>query len=103
MTLAEVKTVLDAVGIPVAYDRFETEQAMPYIIYKETSTRTLSRDDSVGVKISTIQVELYTVNKNLTLEATLEDVLDSFIWNKTLDFDNEDEYYSSFYEFEILR
>ena len=103
MTLAEVKTVLDAVGIPVAYDHFETEQAMPYIIYKETSTRTLSRDDSVGVKISTIQVELYTVNKNLTLEATLEDVLDSFIWNKTLDFDNEDEYYSSFYEFEILR
>ena len=103
MTLAEVKTVLDAVGIPVAYDHFETEQAMPYIIYKETSTRTLSRDDSVGVKISTIQVELYTVNKNLTLEATLEDVLNSFIWNKTLDFDNEDEYYSSFYEFEILR
>lgn len=103
MTLAEVKTVLDAVGIPVAYDHFETEQAMPYIIYKETSTRTLSRDDSVGVKISTIQVELYTVNKNLTLEATLEDVLNSFIWSKTLDFDNEDEYYSSFYEFEILR
>lgn len=103
MTLAEVKTVLDAVGIPVAYDHFETEQAMPYIIYKETSTRTLSRDDSVGVKISTIQVELYTVNKNLTLEATLEDVLNSFIWNKTLDFDNEDEFYSSFYEFEILR
>ena len=103
MTLAEIKTVLDAVGIPVAYDHFETEQAMPYIIYKETSTRTLSRDDSVGVKISTIQVELYTVTKNLTLEETLEGVLDSFIWNKTLDFDNEDEFYSSFYEFEILR
>lgn len=103
MTLNEVKTVLDGVGIPVVYDHLETDMPMPYIIYKETSTRTISRDDAVGAKISTIQVELYTTTKNLLLEENLESHMSQFIWSKTLNFDYEDEYYSSFYEFEIIR
>lgn len=104
MTLAEIKTILDAVGIPVAYDHFEVPQKLPYICYKEISTRTISRDDVVGSRIATIQVELYTANKNLQLEESLESVLNSnFIWSKSLDFDDDDDYYASFYSFEIIK
>lgn len=102
MTMQEIKTMLDAVGVPVAYDHFESDQALPYIVFKETSTRTLSRDDKVGAKISTIQVELYTRARNVTLEETLEGVIAGHIWRRTLDFDADELYFSAFYEFEIL-
>lgn len=103
MTIQEVKTMLEAVGIPVAYDHYENDQALPYIVFKETSTRTLSRDDVVGVKIATIQVELYTKSRNLTLEESLEAAMADMIWRRTLDFDDDEFIYSSFYEFEIIK
>lgn len=103
MTIQEVKTMLEAVGIPVAYDHYENDQALPYIVFKETSTRTLSRDDAVGVKIATIQVELYTKSRNLTLEELLEAAMADMIWRRTLDFDDDEYVYSSFYEFEIIK
>lgn len=103
MTLAEIKNALAEVGVDVFYDHTPEDVSMPYICFKEVSARTISRDSEVANVISTIQVELYTTTKDETLEGVLQNALKQFIWKKELDFDGDDEYFASFYTFEIIR
>lgn len=77
MTPAQVKSMIDAVGIPSAYYQFAdgTGQQPPFICYFFTSANDMSADNINYCRIERLNIELYTDVKDFALEKTLEQVL----------------------------
>ncbi|PFE56017.1 hypothetical protein CN318_12290 [Bacillus cereus] len=83
MTLAEFKKILDATGYPVAYSHFTALPGNPvpkppYICYLVDGSANLMADNKVYHKINDLNIELYTIKKDLVAEAKLEQVLDDY-------------------------
>lgn len=76
MTLIELKNILEATGMPVAYSHFNEVTKPPFITYLTPYTTNFTADNKVYHKVPSGQVELYTAKKDLTAEALLENVLD---------------------------
>lgn len=76
MTLAELAQKLVSLGYPVAYDHFNSTQTLPFIVYLNPSDNTYSADNKVIHKTKNIDVEVYTKNKDLALEAKIEKLFD---------------------------
>ncbi|MGF2618683.1 hypothetical protein [Bacillus cereus] len=81
MTLGEVTKILEATGYPVAYSHFTATPVKPvpkppYICFLVDGSANLMADNKVYHKINDLNIELYTVKKDLTAEAKLEQVLD---------------------------
>lgn len=81
MTLGELTKILEATGYPVAYSHFiatstKPVPAPPYICFLVDGSANLMADNKVYHKINDLNIELYTVKKDLTAEAKLEQVLD---------------------------
>lgn len=81
MTLQDLNKVLKATGYPVAYSHFTSNENCslpipPYITYLSVYSTNLIADGKVYKKIDNIQIELYTVKKDLNAEKKLEDLLD---------------------------
>lgn len=81
MNLVELNTILKATGYPVAYSHFVVTSlnpmpAPPFITYIEVFTSNQFADNKVNHKMKNMQIELYTVKKDLTAEVRLEDELD---------------------------
>ena len=77
MTYQEVKTMLESIGIPYAYYQFPegTDQPCPFICFYFTGSNDLAADDTNYQRIRPLAIELYTDNKDFTLENTVEAVL----------------------------
>lgn len=80
MTVAEMKSLLDTLKIPVAYRFFRAPQNPPFICFYIEGTDNEFADDSVYKTVNQWTVELYTENKNPLLEASVEAILPP--WNK---------------------
>ncbi|PEZ85185.1 hypothetical protein CN374_25785 [Bacillus cereus] len=81
MTLGELTRILEATGYPVAYSHFTATPgnpvpASPYICFLVDGSANLMADNKVYHKINDLNIELYTIKKNLVAEARLEKVLD---------------------------
>ncbi|WP_242300282.1 hypothetical protein [Bacillus cereus group sp. BfR-BA-01448] len=99
MTLGELTKVLEATGYPVAYSHFTATPGKPvpnppYICFLVDGSANLMADNKAYHKINDLNIELYTIKKDLVAEAKLEKVLD----------DNEIPYdsYGTFIETEKL-
>jgi len=79
MTYKEVATMINSIGIPYAYYQFPdgTGQACPFICFFFSDSNDLAADDTNYQKIRTLNIELYTDNKDFALEETVETVLNS--------------------------
>ena len=80
MTYQEVNTMLSEVGIPYAYNQFDndTPQEPPFICFLYTDTSNDLFADNINYqKIRPLSIELYTDNKDFTLEAAVEQMLTS--------------------------
>jgi hypothetical protein len=80
MTLEELKIILEATGLPVAYSHFtESENeplpAPPFITYLVVYSSNFSADNKTYKEIQNVQIELYTDRKDLEKEALLQAVL----------------------------
>jgi len=77
MTHAEVNTMLQGVNVPVAYYQFpnDTPQAPPFICFFYADNDDVFADDTNYQKIERLIVELYTDNKDFTLESSVEAAL----------------------------
>lgn len=77
MTFTEVATMIHSIGVPYAYYQFPegTDQACPFICFYFDSSSDFSADNRNYQKIRPLSIELYTDNKDFTLEKTVEDVL----------------------------
>ena len=79
MTYKEVAAMVKNIGYPCAYYQFPegTEQACPFICFYFTRSNDLSADDTNYQKIRQLAVELYTDNKDFTIEETVENAMNA--------------------------
>lgn len=79
MTYKQVATMIASLKIPYAYYQFPegTEQACPFICFFFTVSNDLAADNANYQKIRTLSIELYTDNKDFTLEQAVESLLNT--------------------------
>lgn len=77
MTHAEVSTMINGINLPYAYYQFpnDTPQAPPFICFFYSDNNDFLADDTNYQKIEHLTVELYTDQKDFTLENTVESAL----------------------------
>jgi len=72
--MQDLKNLLEQLGIPVAYNHFNTATNPPFVVYRRDSTSNFGADNKVYKKINNYYVELYTEFKNPALEEQLESI-----------------------------
>lgn len=79
MTLQDVKSMIESIGIPYAYYQFpeDTEQKTPFICFWYPANDDLIADNINYQKINQLVVELYTDEPDFDLETTVETVLNN--------------------------
>lgn len=77
MTYKEISQMIKEVGVPYAYYQFPegTGQEPPFICFYYPNNNDFVADGENYVKVVQLVIELYTDNKDFSLEATLEAVL----------------------------
>lgn len=77
MTYKEIAQMIDSVGVPYAYYQFPegTGQEPPFICFYYPNNNDFVADGENYVKVVQLVIELYTDNKDFSLEASLEVVL----------------------------
>ena len=103
MTLEELKDLLDTTDLPVAFDHFRTEQALPYLVYIVTGDTVFAADNSAYYTAPVIQLELYTAYKSETTEGAVETVLQSvpFFYTKAEGYLPDEQMYMVTYTFTL--
>lgn len=109
MKYTEVNTMLNEIkttyGVPYAYYAFPENEApaLPYITFYYPASRNIPRDDGVYTKVEELTIELYTENKNFTLELNVETILNKYgiVWDKSEDYITSEHMFMITYETEI--
>lgn len=100
MTYTEVYEMISSIGLPCAYNHFpkNTEQSPPFICFLYGDRHDLLADDTNYSHIQSLSVELYTDNKDFTIENTVEETLN----NNGLVYQKSEEYLESEYMYMII-
>lgn len=79
MTYQQVAAMVRSIGVPYAYYQFPdgTGQACPFVCFFFSDSNDLAAENTNYQKIRTLNLELYTDNKDFELEETVETVLNS--------------------------
>lgn len=97
--------LLEETGIPFAYDHFAEGESPdpPFICYILPQSDNFSADGKVYLKVSSVNIELYTDSKDLAVEQTLEAVLDThgIFYDKTEVWIESEKLYEVLYSFEM--
>lgn len=105
MELHEITSMLAGLGIPLAYHHFAEGEspAPPFLLYLSPGSDNFSADGRVYLKVTQLDVELYTERKDPELEARLEAVLDAagLFYNKTESYIDSEKLYEVLYEMEV--
>lgn len=77
MTYRQVAEMVSSIGVPYAYYRFpnNTGIAPPFVCFYFDSSNDFAADNTNYQRIRPLSIELYTDNKDFTLEQTVENVL----------------------------
>ena len=104
MTLEEFKTMLDGSGFPVAYLAFPADNCpnMPFITFQEVGSNNVSADGVVYKPVRSMQVDLFTRDKDPSAEAALEAALSGFFWNKYQTVEDNEACQRYTYEIEVF-
>ena len=92
--------------IPVAYYQFPEDNAPPppFITYYYPSDNDFKADDTNYTPIRDLSIELYTDNKDFTLEKAVEDALTSngLVYSKSEDYIESEKLYMITFETEVI-
>ena len=106
MTYKEIATMIESIGLPYAYYQFPngTDQACPFICFFLDSSNDFAADNTNYQKIRRLNIELYTDNKDFTLEQTVEDTLSSngLVYYREETYLDSERMYMVSYETEIV-
>jgi len=75
MTLAELRTELLTLGMPVEYGGFARPPTPPYLVYVYAYSGDVMADDQNAFDVGNWQIELYTTKKDPTNEGLIETLL----------------------------
>lgn len=106
MTYAEIKTMVEGIGLPCAYHHFAEGESPdpPFLIFLLPETENFSADDRVYSKISILHIELYTDEKDPQLEETVEEALEEadMFWDKVESWIASEKMYEVLYEMRVI-
>lgn len=106
MTTREVAAMIAEIGIPYAYYQFPegTEQATPFACFFYSGDNDFKADNSNYQKIEHLIIEVYTDNKDFTLEATVENVLASheMVWTRDEEWIESERMVEVIYEMDVV-
>ena len=79
MTYQEIATMISSIGLSYTYDRFPNNIAPepPYIVFNYPQNNDFGADNTNYVSIDTLNIELYTANKDFLTEQSVEAVLNA--------------------------
>lgn len=82
MTYEQINDMIGSVGLPCAYDHFDKNDknrpsGPPFICFLYPDNNDPVFDDRNYVQIESLQIELYTDNKDFDHETAIEDVLNA--------------------------
>ena len=79
MTHAQISTMIQSIGLPFAYYQFpdDTPQAPPFICFFYPDNNDVIADNTNYQKIEHLAIELYTDDKDFSLEQEIEAVLNA--------------------------
>ena len=101
----DVVRLLEETGVPFAYDQFAEGESPdpPFICYLLPQSDNFSADGKVYLKVSSVNIELYTDSKDLAVEQKLEAVLDThgIFYDKTEVWIENEKLYEVLYSFEM--
>lgn len=101
----ELLKMLGEMQIPFAYDHFAEGESPdpPFLCYLLPGSNNFSADGRVYYKISEVHIEVYTDLKDLSVEATVEAVLDEhgIFYNKSETWIDSEKLYEVLYTFEM--
>ncbi len=106
MTYKQIASMVSSIGLPYAYYQFpdETAQVPPFVVFFFTDTNDVFADDTNYQRIATLNIELYTDEKDFSTETTVEQILT----NNNLTYYKEENYIDSekmwqiAYEMEVI-
>lgn len=106
MTYKEVAAMVKSIGLPFAYYSFPegTEMTPPFVVYFYSFSDDLMADDINYQEIPTLNIELYTAEKDFDLEATVEAVLknNGLTYYKEEQFIKSEKMFQIAYEMEVI-
>lgn len=106
MTRSEFTEMIRSVGIPSAYRAFSenTAAAPPFICYLDTGDNDPKADNSNYLQIRVMAVELYTDEKDFSLEGQVEAVLQEagMVYTVDPDYLESEKLYVTVYTMEVI-
>ena len=106
MTYREVSNMIASIGLPNAYYEFPngTEQAPPFICFYFPESDDMYADNQNYAGIRRLYVELYTDEKDFSLETTVENVLtaNGLSFQKSDDYIKSERMWQTLYEMEVI-
>ncbi len=106
MTYAEIVSMLESIGLPLAYHHFEEGESPvpPFLVFYFPNTNNFGADDKVYQEVQVLNIELYTDAKDPGLEERVESTLDAkeIFWNKDGSWIASEKMYEVIYEMEII-
>jgi hypothetical protein len=99
----DIYDLLKTLNIPAAYNHFDVSQNVtpPFIAYREVSPETFKADGKTYYRSYNFEIELITEKKDIALEKTIEELLETnnIPYDKPDEVWDEDEkIYHNFYE-----
>lgn len=103
MTLQELKIRLEATGIPVAFNHFDSETQPPFLVYSTPDESCLYADGIIVYRTVSVEAELYTRIKSPETERKVEAALQAagLSYQKYQDWIDSEQVYQTVYEFEL--
>lgn len=106
MTTKQVANMIASIGVPYAYYQFPegTEQATPFVCFFYSEDNDVKADNSNYQKIEHLIIELYTDNKDFSLEATVEGVLrtNEMVWTRSEEYIDSERMVMVVYEMDVV-
>ena len=106
MTYKEIAAMIESIGLPYAYYQFPegTGQEPPFVVFFYSNIDDLYADESNYQRIVTLNIELYTREKDFEKEATVEGILQnsSLSYYKEENYIDSEKMYQIAYEMEVI-
>lgn len=106
MTYEQIATMIESMGLPYVYHAFPINGApsLPYIVFNYPNRDDFGADNMNYVHIDNIDIELYTENKDFTLESSIESVLEQngLFYSKSVMYLQTEHMYEILYEVQTV-
>lgn len=106
MTYQNVSQFIEAIGLPFAYRFFpeKTAPTLPYIVYYYPQSDDFSADNTNYQRIETLNIELYTENKDFATERLVEDALNDngIVYTRVESYISSEHMYEVLFQAEIM-